>query len=83
LIGIEMPVTIKKLDGQGRVVVPKKWRDKHGGGKVLLELEKDRITITPLDQVDLTEYFDPIEVDVEGDLPDWHAVKRELRERSP
>jgi len=40
------------------------------GGKVLLELEKGRIAITPLDEVDLTEYFDSIEVDVEGDLSD-------------
>ncbi len=54
----------------------------HGGGRVVLELERDRITITPLEEVDLTEYFDSIEVDVEVDLSDWHAVKRELWERS-
>ena len=79
---MNMSVAIKKLDGQGRIVVPKEWRDKHGGGKVVLSLEEGKITITPLDEVDLTEYFDSIEVDVESDLSDWHAIKRELQERS-
>ena len=73
-----MPVIIKKLDRQGRIVVPKEWRDRNPGDRVLLSLGDSRIVLTPVDEVDLTEYFDSLEVDIESDLSDWNGVRREL-----
>lgn len=35
----------------------------------------------PLASINLTEYFDRVEVDVKADLSDWHKVRRELRGR--
>ncbi len=72
---------IKELDKQGRLVLPKDWREKYAkGGKVLLKIENDTIIIKPYRLVDLTEFFDKIEVDIKSDLSDWKSVRRELLE---
>lgn len=74
-------VVVKKMDDQGRIVVPKEWREKHSGKEYVLELNEDEVRIFPLETTDLTEYFDSVDVDLKSDLSDWHAVKEELRER--
>ena len=75
-----MKVEIKDVDGQGRVVIPKEWRDKYlKGGKAVLVLKEDLIEIRPLKRVSLTDYFDRVEVDIKSDLSDWHKVRKELR----
>ncbi|RLF97887.1 MAG: AbrB/MazE/SpoVT family DNA-binding domain-containing protein [Candidatus Wolframiiraptor sp.] len=72
---------IKELDKQGRLVLPKNWREKYAKkGKVVLKVENDTIIIKPYELVDLTEFFDKIEVDVKSDLSDWNSVRRELLE---
>ncbi|MFO7966476.1 MAG: AbrB/MazE/SpoVT family DNA-binding domain-containing protein [Archaeoglobaceae archaeon] len=71
---------IKKVDKQGRLVLPKKWREKHAGQNVILRIEEDKIVIEPYESTDLTKYFDSIEVDIESDLGDWKSVRRELFE---
>jgi len=73
-------VEIKDVDSQGRVVIPKEWRDKYlKGGKAVLVLKEDLIEIRPLKRVSLTDYFDRVEVDIKSDLSDWHKVRKELR----
>ena len=75
-----MRVEIKDVDSQGRVVIPKEWRDKYlKGGKAVLVLKEDLIEIRPLKRVSLTDYFDRVEVDIKSDLSDWHKVRKELR----
>lgn len=72
---------IKRLDKQGRLVLPKNWREKYAKRrKVILKLEDDTIIIKPYELVDLTEFFDKIEVDIKSDLADWKSVRRELFE---
>ena len=72
---------IKILDRQGRVVLPKSWREKYvKNGLVLLRVEGDKIIIEPYDLPDLTKYFNSIEVDLKSDLSNWKAVKGELLE---
>lgn len=72
---------IKDLDRQGRLVLPKDWREKYAkNGKVILKIEKDIVIIKPYKLVDLTEFFDKIEVDIKSDLADWKSVRRELLE---
>ncbi len=71
---------VKDVDSQGRVVIPKEWRDKYlKGGKAVLVLKEDLIEIRPLKRVSLTDYFDRVEVDIKSDLSDWHKVRKELR----
>jgi len=72
---------VKLVDKQGRLVLPKKWREKYAGrGAVVLRIEGERIIIEPLKLPDLTEFFDSVEVDLKSDLSDWRTVKGELLE---
>ncbi|MFA4720623.1 AbrB/MazE/SpoVT family DNA-binding domain-containing protein [Pyrococcus kukulkanii] len=57
-----MNMKVKRIDGQGRIVIPKKWRGKWGDEVILIELE-DRIEILPKRKPKLSEFFDIIEVD--------------------
>ncbi len=77
-----MRVVLKKVDRQGRIVLPASWRKKHlRGDAVLLVPREGRLEILPQEAVDLTAYFDAVEVDLEADLADWHGVRRGLRKR--
>ena len=70
---------IKKVDKQGRLVLPKEWRDRYvRNGKVLLRIEGEKIIIRPYKLVRLSKFFDSIEVDIKSDLSDWKSVRREL-----
>ncbi|RLI75808.1 AbrB/MazE/SpoVT family DNA-binding domain-containing protein [Archaeoglobales archaeon] len=72
---------IREVDKQGRLVLPKEWREKIiKGNKVLLRLKEDSIEIIPVKRPDLTKYFDSIEMDIRTDLSDWKSLKRELHE---
>ena len=71
---------IKDVDEQGRIIIPKKWRNKLlKGKKVVMRLKDDSIEITPFRQGDLTRFFDAAVADIKSDLEDWHAVRKELR----
>lgn len=74
-----MNVKVRKMDEQGRIVIPKKWRDEHSERDFVIKMEGDEIKMIPLKSTDLTEYFDSIEVDLESDLSDWHSIRKELR----
>jgi bifunctional DNA-binding transcriptional regulator/antitoxin component of YhaV-PrlF toxin-antitoxin module len=73
---------LKEVDSQGRIVLPAAWRKKHlRGDKVLLRPKGDVLEVVPRQKVDLTAYFDAVEVDVKSDLADWHGVRKELQKR--
>jgi len=75
-----MEVEIKTLDSQGRIILPKNWRDRYLKDKKAVITQKgDLIEIRPFEEIDLTKYFDSIEVDLKTDLSDWHKVREELR----
>ena len=73
-------MVVKEMDRQGRLVIPKEWRDEVlEGNKVVIVRRDDSIEIKPYKETDLTKYFDSVEVELESDLSDWHSVRRELR----
>lgn len=74
-----MAVKVRKMDEQGRIVIPKEWRDEHNERKFVIKMEDEEMKIIPLKSNDLTKYFDSIEVELESDLSDWHSVRKELR----
>lgn len=77
-----MEVEVKGVDEQGRIILPKSWREKYlKSKKAIVSTKGDTIEIKPLTSIDLTEYFDKMEVNVEADLSDWHKVRKELRGR--
>lgn len=71
---------IKSIDNQGRIVLPKKWRDSHAEiSNVEIEInDNDEIKIKPYIPVDITKIFDSIEVDIKADFDDWPAVEKEI-----
>jgi len=74
-----MEIVIKEVDKQGRIVIPKKWREKYlKKPRVIMKIKGEVIEITPEKELDLTKYFDSISVNVKSDLSDWHRVRKEL-----
>jgi len=77
-----MEVEVKTVDNQGRIMLPKTWRDRYlKDKKAIVSLKGDLIEIRPFENTDLTKYFDKLEVDVKADLSDWHKVREELRRK--
>ena len=62
-----MKMEIRRIDSQGRIVLPKEWRERWGNEVVLIEFE-DRIEIIPKRKPKLSQFFDIIEVDVKEDV---------------
>lgn len=54
---------IRKVDSQGRIVLPRKWREKElkEGNEVLIIEEQGILKIIPKKKVDLTQFFDSLE----------------------
>ncbi len=77
-----MGVEVKTVDTQGRIMLPKTWRDRYlKDKKAVISQKGDIIEIRPFADIDLTKYFDSIEVDLKTDLSDWHKVREELRRK--
>jgi bifunctional DNA-binding transcriptional regulator/antitoxin component of YhaV-PrlF toxin-antitoxin module len=75
-----MQMEIKKVDNQGRIILPKEWRNRYlKGKKAIIVYKGDIVEIRPFTKSDLTKYFDKVEVDLKSDLSDWHKVRKELK----
>jgi len=74
-----MKVEIKKIDSQGRVVLPISWRRRMKEDEVVVIEEKAKVEIFPRD-VDLSKYVDSVEVDVDN-FEDYHEMRKELRKK--
>ncbi len=74
-------VEVKRLDEQGRLIIPKRWRKVLKGDRVVMRLKESSIEIEPMPP-ELTKFFDSVDVDVKSDLSDWHSVRRELWRRA-
>lgn len=71
----------KHVDRQGRIVIPKKWREKNlKNNTVVLEVEDDHIILKSYQPGNVEELFDSVDVDLQSDLKNWKEVKRELLE---
>jgi bifunctional DNA-binding transcriptional regulator/antitoxin component of YhaV-PrlF toxin-antitoxin module len=60
-------VEVKRIDNQGRLVLPKRWRERWGNEVILIELE-DRIEVLPRRKPNLSQFFDLIEMEIKEDL---------------
>ena len=75
-----MQMEIKKVDNQGRIILPKEWRNRYlKEKKAIIVCKGDIVEIRPFTKSDLTKYFDKVEVDLKSDLSDWHKVRNELK----
>lgn len=60
-----MNTEIKKVDSQGRIVLPRNWREKElkEGDEVIIMEEEGILKIIAKKKVDLTQFFDKLEFD--------------------
>jgi bifunctional DNA-binding transcriptional regulator/antitoxin component of YhaV-PrlF toxin-antitoxin module len=72
-------VKTRTVDKQGRITLPKAWRDRYlKGRKVIVRSEGDIVEIRLFNNMDLAKHFDTVAVDLKADLSDWSKVKKEL-----
>ena len=74
-----MKVEIKKVDSQGRVVLPISWRRRMKSDEVMVVEERAKVEIFPRD-VDLSKYVDSVEVEVDN-FENYHEMRKELRKK--
>jgi len=76
-------VEVKKVDSQGRVILPADWREAEIGESRELYIIKRKgyLKIVPKRHVDLTENFDNIDLGVEG-IGSWKQFEKKLYEAS-
>ena len=75
-----MQVEERRIDSQGRISLPADWRKEHlqQTEEVIILRHGEDLIIKPKKTEQLSTFFDSIKVDLENDLSDWHAIKREL-----
>ena len=70
-------VEIKQVDAQGRIILPKAWRNRLKTKNVMIIDEDDRLEILPAD-TDLARFVDAVEVKGKH-FDDYHTLRKELR----
>ncbi|MDO9034379.1 MAG: hypothetical protein Q7U51_04165 [Methanoregula sp.] len=70
-------VEIKQVDAQGRIILPKAWRNRLKTKNVMIIDEDDRLEILPAD-TDLARFVDAVEVEGKH-FDNYHAMRKELR----
>ena len=70
-------VEIKSIDAQGRIILPKAWRNRLKTKRVMIIDEDDRLEIRPAD-TDLARFIDAVEVEADH-FDDYHALRKGLR----
>ena len=70
-------VEIKPVDAQGRIILPKAWRNRLKTQRVLIIDEDDRLEIRPADD-DLARFVDAVEVEADH-FDEYHSLRKGLR----
>jgi AbrB family looped-hinge helix DNA binding protein len=70
-------VEIKPVDTQGRIILPKSWRNRLRTSSVVIIDEDDRLEIRPAD-IDLIRFMDAVNVETEH-FDDYHKLRKGLR----
>jgi len=70
-------VEIRPVDAQGRIILPKSWRNRLKTNSVIIIDEDSRLEIRPAD-ADLSRFVDAVEVEVEH-FDDYHKLRKGLR----
>ncbi|AEA47335.1 AbrB/MazE/SpoVT family DNA-binding domain-containing protein [Archaeoglobus veneficus] len=75
-------VEIKKVDRQGRIILPSDWRrdELKNGDEVFIIKERGVLKIIPKKKKpDLTKYFDSVDLNVDF-IEEWDKFEREFNE---
>lgn len=74
-------VEVKKVDSQGRLILPADWREAemNQSREVYLVKRKGCLKLIPKRRIDLTENFDKVDLGVES-IGSWKEFEKKLRE---
>ena len=75
------PIEIKRIDSQGRIVLPLDWRetDLKDTNEVFVIKEKGYLKIVPKNKIDLTIFFDKADFGDDVELSsDWDKLQKDL-----
>lgn len=80
---LETGVEVKKVDAQGRIILPTDWREAEIGESRELYVIKRKgyLKIVPKRRVDLTENFDSVDLGVEA-IGNWKQFEKKFYEAS-
>jgi len=78
---LETGVEVKKVDSQGRLILPADWRESEVGESKELYLIKRKgyLKIIPKRRIDLTENFDKADLGVET-IGSWKEFEKKFHE---
>jgi bifunctional DNA-binding transcriptional regulator/antitoxin component of YhaV-PrlF toxin-antitoxin module len=79
----QIGVEVKKVDAQGRLILPADWREAEVGESRELYIIKRKgyLKIVPKRRVDLTENFDSVDLGVEA-IGNWKQFEKKFYEAS-
>jgi len=79
---LNQKVNIKRVDSQGRIVLPRKWREAEleDSDEVIIIEEEGVLKIIPKKKIDLTQFFDSCEYDdvLINKLENWSEFETSL-----
>ena len=80
---METGVEVKKVDAQGRLILPADWREAElNENKELFVIKrKGYLKLVPKRRVDLTENFDKVDLGVEA-IGSWKQFEKKIHEAS-
>jgi bifunctional DNA-binding transcriptional regulator/antitoxin component of YhaV-PrlF toxin-antitoxin module len=80
---LETGVEVKKVDAQGRLILPADWREAElNENKELFVIKrKGYLKLVPKRRVDLTENFDKVDLGVEA-IGSWKQFEKKIYEVS-
>ncbi|KKK46027.1 hypothetical protein LCGC14_1302820 [marine sediment metagenome] len=82
MVFLKINTEIRKVDSQGRIVLPLKWRERElkNGEEVLVIEDEGILKIIPQKKIDLTQFFDSLEFDEDliEKLEDWSDFENHL-----
>jgi bifunctional DNA-binding transcriptional regulator/antitoxin component of YhaV-PrlF toxin-antitoxin module len=78
---LESGVEVKKVDAQGRLILPADWREAEIGESRELYVIKRKgyLKLVPKHKVDLTEYFDSVDLGVKS-IYNWSEFEKKISE---
>jgi len=80
---LQIGVEVRKVDSQGRLILPADWRASEiaGAREVYVIKRKGSLKILPKHKVDLTAFFDKVDLGVEA-IGNWKEFERSFYARS-
>jgi len=78
---LEIGVEIRKVDSQGRLILPADWRESEVAGtqEVYVIKRKGSLKILPKRKVDITLFFDKVDLGVEA-IGSWREFEKKFYE---